>query len=137
MDIENMTAEELREYALQKEQSHNDLLSRYMNKPVQAAPTLAPYEKVVEFEGVTYVVDTRRIRSMEFLRLLANAQEAAKGANNGDIPLKNTLEMFDYAFSGSVATQVNDAVVAKLGYADFQEVLRIYSALFNSLELKN
>lgn len=135
MDIESMTAEELRAYALQKEQSKNELLSRYMNKPIQETPTLAPYEKTVEFEGVTYTIDTRRIRSMEFLRLLAKAQEAAKGA--ADIPLANTLEMFDYAFSGSVEAQVNDAVVAKLGYADFQEVLRIYAALFNSLELKN
>lgn len=134
MDIENMTPDQLREYAKAKEDSRADLMERYIDfkapKPVKPG-----YIRDIEFEGETYGVDMRRFSSRRFVRLVAKLQDAKKA--DEDAPVSLMLEMFDMLFAGEVDDRVCDVVQAKKGFDDFEEIMRIESALFDEVNAKN
>ena len=119
MDISNMSAEQLRELAAEKENSRAKLEHDYLDF-VQDKPKYAPYERIIEFEGEEYVVDMRRIKSREFMRRMARV-----------------LALYDFVFSGNVDNHVVEVVTAKLGYDDAEEIMRIESALLEKLDAKN
>ncbi len=134
MNIENMTPEELRAYAADKEARHQTLVDRYMGRE-SARGAQEPWEKAVEFEGETYLVDMRRASSREFLRKLAAYNKAVR--EDGDAPFDLTLDMLDYIFGGKVDEKVEKVVRDKLGFDDFTEIYRIESALLDGIEVKN
>ena len=63
MDISNMSAEQLRELAAEKENSRAKLEHDYLDF-VQDKHKYAPYERVIEFEGEEYVVDILSLVSL-------------------------------------------------------------------------
>lgn len=133
MDISNMSAEQLRELAAEKENSRAKLEHDYLNF-VQDKPKHAPYERIIEFEGEEYVVDMRRIKSREFMRRMARVSDAEQ---NSPEALSPVLALYDFVFSGNVDNHVVEVVTAKLGYDDAEEIMRIESALLEKLDAKN
>lgn len=133
MDISNMSAEQLRELAAEKENSRAKLEHDYLGF-VQDKPEHAPYERVLEFEGEEYVVDMRRIKSREFMRRMARVSDAEQ---NSPEALSPVLALYDFVFSGNVDNHVVEVVTAKLGYDDAEEIMRIESALLEKLDAKN
>lgn len=133
MDISNMSAEQLRELAAEKENSRAKLEHDYLDF-VQDKPKYAPYERIIEFEGEEYVVDMRRIKSREFMRRMARVSDAEQ---NSPETLSPVLALYDFVFSGNVDNHVVEVVTAKLGYDDAEEIMRIESALLEKLDAKN
>lgn len=133
MDISNMSAEQLRELAAEKENSRAKLEHDYLGF-VQDKPKHAPYERIIEFEGEEYVVDMRRIKSREFMRRMARVNDAEQ---NSPEALSPVLALYDFVFSGNVDNHVVEVVTAKLGYDDAEEIMRIESALLEKLDAKN
>lgn len=133
MDISNMSAEQLRELAAEKENSRAKLEHDYLDF-VQDKPKHAPYERIIEFEGEEYVVDMRRIKSREFMRRMARVNDAEQ---NSPEALSPVLALYDFVFSGNVDNHVVEVVTAKLGYDDAEEIMRIESALLEKLDAKN
>ena len=138
MNIEDMTPEQLREYATEKENQREAITARYMDREPNfkvVQDHKEPYEKDVEFEGETYRIDMRRIKSREFIRMLGKFQ---KYANDGkDAPISDALALYDFVFGGNVDDKVCAVVKAKMGYEDFEEIMRIENALFEGIEVKN
>ena len=138
MDIENMTPDELREYAAEKERRREELTARYMGRPAKA-PGLQlaaePWERDIEFEGETYRVDMRRVKSREFIRRFGAVQRHQQRGE--EIPIDELLGLYDYLFSGKVDDRVVEVVTAKMGYEDFEEISRIENALLEAIDLKN
>ena len=138
MNIEDMTPEQLREYALAKEAQREAITARYMDREPNwnvVEGNKKPYENDIEFEGETYRVDMRRVKSREFVRMFGKLQQYA---NKGeDAPISDTLALYDHVFGGAADDKVCDVVERKLGYHDFEEIMRIESALFESIDLKN
>lgn len=143
MDVSEMTPEELREYAARKEESRADLYSRYLNVAPQAKPAkpagakaCKPWEREVEVEGVTYVVDMRRFVSREFFRRSARIQDQKEA---GGVSIEDTLDFYEYCFGGDggVDDQVTGHVVDQLGYEDYTEVMRIEDLVFEAVDAKN
>lgn len=139
MDTANMTAQELRELALERENAHATLLRDYAQieteSPVEESEPVSPFERVLEFEGEKYVVDMRRVKSRSCVRHIAKIQEAsAKGEEYTTGPL---LDLYDFIFSGKVDEHVVEVVTAKYGYDDAEEIMRIESALMEMLNVKN
>lgn len=129
-----MTPEELRAYAADKEARRFSLVDHYMNRmPSPDEPE--PWEKPVEFEGETYLVDMRRTSSREFLRIFSAYSKTLREA--GEAPIDLMFEMLDYVFGGKVDEKVEKVVRDKLGYDDFIEIFRIESALLDGIEVKN
>lgn len=145
MNIEDMTPEQLREYATAKEARRENLTAHYMNRATGEAidpePKFTmldckhPYENDIEFEGETYRVDMRRIKSREFIRMFAEFQDY--GRKGEDAPISCALALYDFVFGGKVDDKVCEVVKAKMGYEDFEEIMRIENELFNHLEVKN
>lgn len=141
MNIEDMTPEQIRAYAVEKERAKDALVSRYMDVPASPrfegpkATEPAPYERDVEFEGETYRVDMRRTKSMRFVRLVGKMQEAA--GEKGEPDISAVLDMYDYLFGGAVADKVAETVREKTGFDDFEETIRVYNALFEAVGAKN
>ena len=133
MDISNMSAEQLRELAAEKENSRAKLEHDYLDF-VQDKPKHAPYESIIEFEGEEYVVDMRRIKSREFMRRMARVNDAEQ---NSPEALSPVLALYDFIFSGNVDNHVVEVVTGKLGYDDAEEIMRIESALLEKLDAKN
>ncbi len=133
MDISNMSAEQLRELAAEKENSRAKLEHDYLDF-VQDKSKHAPYERIIEFEGEEYVVDMRRIKSREFMRRMARVNDAEQ---NSPEALSPVLALYDFVFSGNVDNHVVEVVTAKLGYDDAEEIMRIESALLEKLDAKN
>lgn len=132
MNVEDMTPEQLREYALAKEARREELTARYMDRePAPAIAAKNPWERDVEFEGETYRVDMRRVKTREFLRAIARFQGA------DDVPIADTLALYDLVFGGEVDDKVCRVVVAKMGYEDYEEIMRIESGIFEAIDLKN
>lgn len=132
MNVEDMTPEQLREYALAKEARREELTDRYMGRePAPAIAAKRPWERDVEFEGETYRVDMRRVKTREFLRSIARFQGA------DDVPIADTLALYDLVFGGEVDDKVCRVVVAKMGYEDYEEIMRIESGIFEAIDLKN
>lgn len=138
MNIEEMTPEQLREYATAKENQREAITARYMDREPNfkvVQDTKEPYEKDVEFEGETYRIDMRRIKSREFIRMFGKFQ---KYANEGkDAPISDALALYDFVFGGKVDDKVCAVVKDKMGYEDFEEIMRIENALFEGIEVKN
>ena len=138
MNIDDMTPEQLREYATAKEMQRETITARYMDrepnfKVVQDCKE--PYEKDVEFEGETYRIDMRRIKSREFIRMFAEFQDYERKGE--DAPISCALALYDFVFGGKVDDKVCEVVKAKMGYEDFEEIMRIENALFEGIEVKN
>lgn len=137
MNIEDMTPEHPRAYALEKEAAKEAVTARYMDrKPrIIKVPAKEPWVNEVEFEGETYPVDMRRIKSRDFIRMFANFQ---KHADEGkEAPIADALALYDFVFGGEVDGKVCEAVRAKMGYEDFEEIMRIENALFERIDVKN
>ncbi len=138
MNIEDMTPEQLREYALAKENQREAITARYMDRkpaPVVQVSPAKPWEREVEFEGKAYRVDMRRMKSREFVRMFAEFQ---KHLNRGEeAPISDSLAIYDYVFGGEVDDRVCEVVRAKMGYEDFEEIMRIENALLEACNVKN
>ena len=130
MNIDEMTPEELRAYAMEKEQARAAVEARYMDKPMPATRERARWEREVEFEGRTYTVDMRRLRSRDFLKRIVRAQDE-------ELSTAAQMELFDFVFDGEAGQQVENAVIETVGYADYVEVLRIEAGIFAAVEGKN
>lgn len=138
MNIEDMTPEQLREYALAKEAQREAITAHYMDRKPEfdiVQGDKQPYENDVEFEGETYRVDMRRIKSREFIRMFATFQDYERKGE--DAPISCALALYDFVFGGKVDEKVCEVVKAKMGYEDFEEIMRIENELFNHLEVKN
>lgn len=138
MNIEDMTPEQLREYATAKEMQRETVTARYMDREPRlniVQDDKKPYENDIEFEGETYRVDMRRIKSREFIRMFAEFQDYERKSE--DAPISCALALYDFVFGGKVDDKVCKVVKAKMGYEDFEEIMRIENELFNHLEVKN
>lgn len=131
-DIINLDPVALRALADEKEKA--ELTAKYMDMPA-VGPAKKPWEKAVEFEGETYYIDMRKPKSRKFLRLFADVQRKAEKGGQADV--SDSLALFDFVFSGGVDEQVERVVTEKMGYDDFQEILRIEAALFEEIDIKN
>lgn len=143
MNIEDMTADELRAYAEAKDAGKQSLKDLYISEGVSLRPVEPkrevhePWEQPVEFEGETYYVDIRRTKSLKFIRAFSKLQKSQKESVDGNPDLDAVIDLMDMLFGGSV----NDAVVANvsaaMGYDDFEEIYRIESGIMEHLDLKN
>ena len=67
--------------------------------------------------------------------MFADVQRKAEKGGQADV--SDSLALFDFVFSGGVDEQVERVVTEKMGYDDFQEILRIEAALFEEIDIKN
>lgn len=140
MDLDEMTPQELREYADRKDRQRRDLMSRYLQVPSgrpKADVGPMPWERAVEYEGHEYVVDMRRFKSREFFKRAARIQDEREA---GGLSTADAIDFYEYCFGGgegSVDDQVVATVTKDLGYEDYEEVMRIESALFELVGAKN
>lgn len=142
-----MTPEQLREYAAEKERAHLRLVGRYVGPEAvppspladretgPSAGKLRPWERDVEFEGVTYRLDVRRVKSMQFMRTMARIQKAR--ARDGEPPLSDVLDMLDQFMTDEAYELACRTVRERMGYEDAEELVRIESALLEALDAKN
>lgn len=117
MNVEDMTEEQLRAYV----------------GGLQAKTEGKPWMREVEFEGETYEVDMRRLKSRAFLRKFA----AVKAAKDDDAAMLDALDMLDYVFGEDGIERVAQVVTAKLGYEDYEEMFRIESGILDLVDVKN
>lgn len=166
MDINEMTPEQLREMAESKERMRAHLEERYLGftpapvvefDPSAKRQALQPWEKAVEVEGVEYTLDMRRFRSRKVLKQIARAQresqarnsvyekairsgmtedEATAAANEG-VSIEEQLGYLTAMLGEEVEDRVAEAVTAKMGYDDIEEIVRIEGLLIESARLKN
>lgn len=166
MDIDEMTPEQLREMAESKERMRAQLEEKYLGfspapvvefDPAAKRQALQPWEKAVEVEGVEYVLDMRRFRSRKVLKQIARAQreskernevyekairsgmteeEAAAAANEG-VSIDEQLGYLTAMLGEGVEDKVAEAVTAKMGYDDIEEIVRIEQLLIEAASLKN
>lgn len=166
MDINEMTPEQLREMAESKERMRAHLEERYLGftpapvvefDPSAKRQALQPWEKAVEVEGVEYTLDMRRFRSRKVLKQIARAQresqarnsvyekailsgmtedEATAAANEG-VSIDEQLGYLTAMLGEDVEDRVAEAVTAKMGYDDFEEIVRIEELLVEAARLKN
>lgn len=139
MNIDEMTPEQLREYAAKKDAARKALENRYIDDGEVAATEhqRAPWEQLVEFEGEGYWVDVRRTKSMSFVRQFAKVQRSQKESKDGTPDIDAVIGMMDTLFAGETHDSVVAHVVAEKGYDDFEEIYRIEAALMEGLDLKN
>lgn len=165
MDVNEMTPEQLREMAESKERMRAHLEEQYLGyKPVildfdtAAKPQkLEPWQKAVVVEGTEYVLDMRRFKSRKVLKQIARAQresasrnsvyekairsgmteaEATAAANEG-VSIDEQLGYLTAMLGEEVEDRVAEAVTAKMGYDDIEEIVRIEGLLIESASLKN
>lgn len=166
MDINEMTPEQLREMAESKERMRAHLEELYLGftpapvvefDPSAKRQALQPWEKAVEVEGVEYTLDMRRFRSRKVLKQIARAQresqarnsvyekairsgvtedEATAAANEG-VSIDEQLGYLTAMLGEEVEDRVAEAVTAKMGYDDIEEIVRIEGLLIESASLKN
>lgn len=166
MDINEMTPEQLREMAESKERMRAHLEERYLGftpapvvefDPSAKRQALQPWEKAVEVEGVEYTLDMRRFRSRKVLKQIARARresqarnsvyekairsgmtedEATAAANEG-VSIDEQLGYLTAMLGEEVEDRVAEAVTAKMGYDDIEEIVRIEGLLIESASLKN
>lgn len=166
MDINEMTPEQLREMAESKERMRAHLEERYLGftpapvvefDPSAKRQALQLWEKAVEVEGVEYTLDMRRFRSRKVLKQIARAQresqarnsvyekairsgmtedEATAAANEG-VSIDEQLGYLTAMLGEEVEDRVAEAVTAKMGYDDIEEIVRIEGLLIESASLKN
>jgi hypothetical protein len=165
MDVNEMTPEQLREMAESKERMRAHLEEQYLDyKPAildfDAAAKrqkLEPWQKAVVVEGTEYVLDMRRFKSRKVLKQIARAQresasrnsvyekairsgmteaEATAAANEG-VSIDEQLGYLTAMLGEDVEDRVAEAVTAKMGYDDIEEIVRIEGLLIESASLKN
>lgn len=139
MDNE-MTPAELRARADELDRRRRELEKAYMSydEPAPyAEPPRArePWERVVEFEGESYAVDMRRVKSRAFARILGDIQKQTE--REGQAAIADMLAMFDHVFGGEVDDHVVEVVKAKKGYDDLEEICRIEQGIFEAIDAKN
>lgn len=165
MDVNEMTPEQLREMAESKERMREHLEEKYLGyKPAildfDAAAKrqkLEPWEKAVVVEGTEYVLDMRRFKSRKVLKEIAKAQRAtqkrshiyeeairsgmseddATAAANEGVSIDEQLCYLTVMLGEDVEDKVAEAVTAKMGYDDFEEIIRIEELLIETARLKN
>lgn len=165
MDVNEMTPEQLREMAESKERMREHLEEKYLGyKPAifdfDAAAKrqkLEPWEKAVVVEGTEYVLDMRRFKSRKVLKEIAKAQRAtqkrnhiyeeairsgmseedATAAANEGVSIDEQLSYLTVMLGEDVEDKVAEAVTAKMGYDDFEEIIRIEELLIETARLKN
>ena len=165
MDVNEMTPEQLREMAESKERMREHLEEKYLGyKPAildfDAAAKrqkLEPWEKAVVVEGTEYVLDMRRFKSRKVLKEIAKAQRAtqkrnhvyeeairsgmseedATAAANDGVSIDEQLSYLTVMLGEDVEDKVAEAVTAKMGYDDFEEIIRIEELLIETARLKN
>lgn len=165
MDINEMTPEQLREMAEAKERTRAHLEEQYLGykptildfDPPAARQKLEPWEKPVEVEGTEYVLDMRRFKSRKVLKEIARAQRDSKKRNrifeeavrsgmseeeatrnaNEDVDIEDQLGYLAAMLGEEVEDRVAEAVTAKMGYDDIEEIVRIEQLLIESAQLKN
>lgn len=165
MDINEMTPEQLREMAEAKERMRAHLEEQYLGyKPTilefdspAKRQTLEPWEKAVEVEGTEYVLDMRRFKSRKVLKEIARAQRDSKKRNrifeeavrsgmseeeatreaNKDVDIEDQLGYLAAMLGEDVEDRVAEAVTAKMGYDDIEEIVRIEQLLIEAAQLKN
>lgn len=136
MNIEELSPEELREYAVAKENAREALTARYMDRPANLVelPERKPWERTVEYDGHAFDVDMRKLHSRDFVKKLADLQ----GMDADQQDFGKQIELFEAVFDGTRAyEQVKAYVTEKCGYEDYIEVLRVEGELFNLVDAKN
>lgn len=165
MDVNEMTPEQLREMADSKERMRAHLEEQYLGyKPAildfdtAAKPQkLEPWQKAVVVEGTEYVLDMRRFKSRKVLKQVAKAQRATQKRNsvyeeairsgmseeeatskaNEGVSIDEQLGYLTVMLGEDVEDRVAEAVTAKMGYDDFEEIARIEELLIEAARLKN
>lgn len=165
MDVNEMTPEQLREMAESKERMREHLEEKYLGyKPASLdfdaaakRQKLEPWEKAVVVEGTEYVLDMRRFKSRKVLKEIAKAQRAtqkrnhvyeeairsgmseedATAAANDGVSIDEQLSYLTVMLGEDVEDKVAEAVTAKIGYDDFEEIIRIEELLIETARLKN
>mgnify|MGYP004700834367 CR=1 FL=1 len=165
MDVNAMTPEQLREMAESKERMRAHLEEQYLGyKPAildfDAAAKrqkLEPWEKAVVVEGTEYVLDMRRFKSRKVLKQIASAQRATQKRNhvyekairsgmteeeatskaNEGVSIDEQLGYMTAMLGEDVEDRVAEAVTAKMGYDDIEEIMRIEQLLIEAAQLKN
>lgn len=165
MDINEMTPEQLREMAEAKERMRAHLEEQYLGyKPAilefdspANRQKLEPWQKAVEVEGTEYVLDMRRFKSRKVLKEIARAQRDSKKRNrvyeeavrsgmseeeatresNKDVDIEDQLGYLAAMLGEDVEDRVAEAVTAKMGYDDIEEIVRIEQLLIEAAQLKN
>lgn len=136
MNIEELSPEELREYAVAKENAREALTAKYMDRPANLVelPERKPWERTVEYDGHKFDVDMRKLHSRDFVKKLAGLQ----GMDAEQQDFGKQIDLFEAVFDGTRAyEQVKAYVTEKCGYEDYIEVLRVEGELFNLVDAKN
>lgn len=165
MDINEMTPEQLREMAESKERMRAHLEERYLGyepaildfDAAAKRQKLDPWQKAVVVEGTEYVLDMRRFKSRKVLKQIAKAQSATQKRNrvyeeaicsgmseeeatskaNEGVSIDEQLGYLTAMLGEDVEDRVAEAVTAKMGYDDIEEIVRIEGLLIESARLKN
>jgi hypothetical protein len=136
MNIEELSPEELREYAVAKENAREALTAKYMSRPANLVelPERKPWEKTVEYDGYEFDLDMRKLHSRDFVKKLAELQ----GVDAEEQGFGKQIELFEAVFDGTRAyEQVKAYVIEKCGFEDYIEVLRVEGELFALVDVKN
>ena len=138
MNIEDMTPEQLRDYALTKEELRKDITARYMwyeqDEP-ETAPTRQPWERDVEFEGEVYPrgrAANQVARVHPHVRQVPGLREARRGRPSGRCARPLRLRFQRRRRREGVRGRCGP----KMGYEDFEEIMRIENGLFENIDLK-
>lgn len=136
MEASEMTPEELRRYAAEKEASRHRLEKAYLGYSAPEPEAPAPWVRKVEVDGTEYTVDMRPFKSREFFKRAAAIQDQ-KSADA--ISMTDMIGFYEFCFGGDggVDEQVTAHVRDMLGYEDYEEVLRIEDKVFEAVDAKN
>lgn len=130
MDINALTPEELRDLAAKKEAAelHRSHIPECDRIEHQSLSALKPWERAVEVDDTTYIVDMRRLKDTKCLRLILNAKEHESE--------KAFIDAFDYIFA-SIDDQITAVVTDEMGYDDAERHYEIERKLFEAIQAKN
>lgn len=137
MDVNEMTPEQLRAFAAEKERAHDNIVNMYMDVPRSSSvrdEAPEPWEKDVEFEGEVYRIDMRRLKSRRFFELFGRVQKGMERDRGADVA--DMMELFSFLFY-NIDDKVERIAIEKCGYDDFEEIYRIETALFEAVQAKN
>lgn len=141
MNIDDMTPEELREYAAKKEERAQAVREAYLQEtPITPLPTPpAPWEKRVDIDDLTVWVDMRRMKSRRAVILLNAYNNSIVKHSDGtqQAGITETLNLVDYLFSGEVDRAVEAYVTDKYGYDDAEAIYAIEGRIMEAIDAKN
>lgn len=136
MDISEMNPDELRAYALEKEQSRENLTAKYMNRPSCVIEPIKqkPWEKTVEYDGRTFDIDMRRFHSRDFIKRISYLQHV----NPDSQDFSEQIDLLESVFDGTRAyDQIVAYVIEECGYEDYIKVLNVEGEILNLIDVKN